>query len=112
MVFANFKAVLTYNNAATYALAVCDLADRLRGGGAIRASWPRDERPLTSTERLVLQTDLSRLGYDPGNVDGVLGRKVRSALRRYQRDHGLPADGYPTVEMLSKLNDDIRSRAS
>jgi membrane-bound lytic murein transglycosylase B len=112
MVYANFKAVLTYNNAATYALAVCNLADRLRGGGAIRASWPRDERPLTSTERLALQTDLSRLGYDPGNIDGVLGRKVRSALRRYQKDHGLPADGYPNVETLSRLNDDIRSRAS
>lgn len=112
MVYGNFKAVLTYNNAATYALAVCNLADRMRGGGTIQGSWPRDERPLTSAERLAVQSDLSRLGYDPGNVDGVLGRKVRAALRRYQKDHGLPADGYPTVEMLSRLNEDIRSRAS
>ena len=112
MAYGNFKAVLTYNNAATYALAICNLADRFRGRGAILAKWPRDERPLTSAERVALQTDLSRLGYDPGNLDGVLGRKVRAALRRYQKDHGIPADGYPNVEMLGRLNDDIRSRAS
>jgi membrane-bound lytic murein transglycosylase B len=112
MVYANFKAVLTYNNAATYALAVCNLADRLRGGGAIRAAWPRDERPLERDQRMALQSDLRRLGYDPGDIDGVLGRKVRAALRRYQKDHGIPADGYPNTEMLGRLNADIRSRAS
>ena len=112
MVFQNFKAVLTYNNAATYALAVCNLADRLRGGGTIVAQWPRDERPLTPKERVAMQIALKRLGYDPGNIDGVLGRKVRAALRQYQVKQHLPADGYPTVEMLSVLNDDIRNRAS
>jgi len=112
IVFQNFKAVLTYNNAATYALAVCNLADRLRGGGTIVAQWPRDQRPLGPDERVAMQSDLKRLGYDPGDIDGVLGRKARGALRRYQKDHGIPADGYPNPEMLGRLNDDIRSRAS
>jgi len=112
LVFANFKAVLTYNNADSYALAVCNLADRLRGGGQILASWPLNERPLGPSERIALQTALRSLGYDPGDIDGVLGRKVRAALRRYQKDHGLPADGFPTQEMLARLNADLRSHAS
>jgi membrane-bound lytic murein transglycosylase B len=112
LVFGNFKAVLTYNNAATYALAVCNLADRYRGGGEILAAWPTSERPLVPAERMALQTDLRTLGYDPGEIDGVLGRKVRAALRQYQKDHHLPADGYPTVEMLSRLNADLRAHAS
>ena len=53
-----------------------------------------------------------RFGYDPGEIDGVLGRKVRAALRRYQKDHQLPADGYPTQEMLGVLSADLRAHAS
>lgn len=112
LIFPNFKAVLTYNNADSYALAVCNLADRFRGGGQILASWPADLRPLGPSERIAFQTDLKALGYDPGDIDGVLGRKARAALRRYQKNHGLPADGFPTQEMLGVLNADLKSRAS
>ncbi len=112
LLFDNFRAVLKYNNAASYALAVCNLADRFRGGGAIVAAWPTNERPLGAAERMAMQQDLRALGYDPGAIDGVLGRKVRAALRRYQKDHQLPADGYPTVEMLARLTADLKSRAS
>ena len=111
--FGNFKAILKYNNAATYALAVCTLADRYRGGGEIRRLMADVRAPaLAPAERMALQTDLKTLGYDPGDIDGVLGRKVRSALRQYQKDHHLPADGYPTVELLSRLSAEIRSHAS
>jgi membrane-bound lytic murein transglycosylase B len=112
LLFDNFRAVLKYNNAASYALSVCNLADRYRGGGTIVASWPTNERPLVASERMAMQQDLRALGYDPGPIDGVLGRQVRAALRRYQKDHQLPADGYPTVEMLGRLTADLRSRAS
>ncbi len=39
------------------------------------------------------QARLSELGYDPGPIDGLMGRRTRAALRRFQRDHGLVADG-------------------
>jgi membrane-bound lytic murein transglycosylase B len=110
MAFDNFRTVLKYNNAASYALAVCYLAHRLRGGAPIMASWPRDEQPLTSDQRTQFQTDLQTLGYDIGTIDGVLGRKTRNVLRQYQKAHGLPADGFPTVEMLGRLNADVKSR--
>ncbi|HEY1638976.1 MAG TPA: lytic murein transglycosylase [Rhizomicrobium sp.] len=112
LVLPNFKALLTYNNAASYALAVCNLADRLRGSGDIIAAWPIDERPLGSGERLTMQSNLKALGYDPGPIDGLLGRKARAALRQYQKDHHLSADGYPTRDMLDRLNADLANQRS
>ena len=59
-----------------------------------------------------LQDALKVLGHDPGPIDGILGRKARAALRQYQKDHHLPADGYPTPEMLGRLTADLAGRAS
>ena len=67
-------------------------------------------RILSESNRITLQSDLKNLGYDPGDIDGVLGRKVRAALRKYQRDHRLPADGSPSQEMLGRLNAEMRAR--
>jgi membrane-bound lytic murein transglycosylase B len=103
LVFDNFKNVLKYNNAASYALGVCLLADRLRGDVGVVAPWPRDQVPLTHDDRVAFQTDLKALGYDIGDVDGVLGHKARAALRIYQKAHGLPADGFPTQAILGRI---------
>jgi membrane-bound lytic murein transglycosylase B len=103
LVFDNFKVILKYNNAASYALAVSTLADRIVGGAPIRASWPRDEHPLNRDERIAFQTGLSKLGYDIGTIDGVLGRKARAATRDFQQKHALPADGFPTEDLLTRI---------
>jgi membrane-bound lytic murein transglycosylase B len=112
LVFDNFKTVLKYNNAASYALGVCLLADRIAGGTPVAAAWPRDEEPLTQDDRIAFQTDLKLLGYDIGDIDGILGRKARAALRAYQRAHGLPADGFPTQEILGRIGLDARAKAN
>jgi len=103
LVFDNFKVVLKYNNAASYALAVCTLADRFKGAPPFVASWPRDERPLAPDERVAFQTALKALGFDPGSVDGVLGHATRAALRAYQKARNLAADGFPTHTLLARL---------
>jgi membrane-bound lytic murein transglycosylase B len=103
LVFDNFKVVLKYNNAASYALAVCTLADRITGRAPIRASWPRDEHPMNRDERIAFQTDLAKLGYDIGAIDGVLGRKARAATRDFQLKHAMPADGFPTEDLLTRI---------
>lgn len=112
LVFGNFKTVLQYNNAVSYALGVCELAARIGGADAIVAPWPRDEVPLNRNERLQVQRDLMMLGYDPGALDGVLGRKVRAALRVYQQARNLPADGFATKDLLARLNAEIKSKTS
>ena len=40
-----------------------------------------------------LQSRLSRLGYNPGTVDGVFGPTTQQAVIEFQRDRGLEADG-------------------
>jgi peptidoglycan hydrolase-like protein with peptidoglycan-binding domain len=40
-----------------------------------------------------LQEALKDLGYDPGNVDGHFGDQTESAVKAFQHDHGLTADG-------------------
>jgi membrane-bound lytic murein transglycosylase B len=102
----NFRQIMKYNNAASYALAVSLLADRMMDRPGIQASWPRDEKLLSRIERLRFQTDLAALGYDAGAPDGLLGRKTRIALRQYQVAHGLIADAYPTAQMLAMLDND------
>ena len=103
LVTPNFRAILRYNNATAYALAVGHLADRIRGGAAFVRAWPRNDRQLASGERQELQHLLLRRGYDAGSLDGKLGTKTRAAIRAYQSAAGMPADGYPTAPLLERL---------
>ncbi|MGD0189409.1 MAG: lytic murein transglycosylase [Rhizomicrobium sp.] len=107
LVFDNFRVVLRYNNAVSYALAVCTLADRIRGGGPILHSWPRDEVALTRDELVAFHSNLKKLGYDPGDADGIFGRKAKAALRAYQKERGLAADGFATQDLLVRMEREI-----
>jgi lytic murein transglycosylase len=103
MVGPNFRAIRRYNNSVSYALAVGLLAQRLDGGPDVQAAWPRDLPALTRSQLLELQEALNQQGFASGKPDGLLGPATRDALRRYQRSIGLPADGYPTLELLERL---------
>jgi membrane-bound lytic murein transglycosylase B len=106
----NFYVLLKYNNAGSYALAVGLLADQMAGADPVKHAWPRDERPLSRDERLRLQTNLAKAGFDPGAPDGVLGRRTRAALRQYQQSKGIVADGFATAAMLAMLDVDTLNR--
>jgi membrane-bound lytic murein transglycosylase B len=102
--YPNFKVVLAYNNAISYALAICELSVRFEGGPDFKTPWPRDELPILSrADRVELQVLLARRGYDVGEPDGVIGRKTREAIRAYQRSKGMPADGFATIPLLQSL---------
>ena len=59
---------------------------------ALQAAWVQ-----------ALQQALNARGFDSGAADGVAGPATRAALRRWQRHEGLPADGFPTTELLQRL---------
>ncbi|WP_225781543.1 lytic murein transglycosylase [Xenophilus sp. Marseille-Q4582] len=103
LVGANFRTLLRYNNATSYALGVGLLAQRLAGGPGVQAAWPRELTPLRREEVRALQQALHARGFDSGTPDGVVGRATRAALRAWQRSAGLPPDGYPTVQLLEQL---------
>lgn len=103
LVLDNFRAVLKYNNSSSYALAVSLLAQKLYGGGGIIGGWPKDDLPLSRSERMELQNLLSAHGYDAGTPDGIIGANTRKAIRLAQQRYGEPADGYPTHMLLESL---------
>lgn len=99
----NFRAVLRYNNATSYALGVTLLAQRIDGGAPVQAAWPREQRALSRSEVKALQAALNQKGFATGQPDGLVGPATRGALRDWQRSVGLPADGFPTAELLTRL---------
>ncbi|AXK83117.1 lytic murein transglycosylase [Pseudolabrys taiwanensis] len=99
----NFRAIMRYNPAEAYALAIGHLSDRLRGGGPFVQDWPRYEKVLTRAERLELQELLARHGYDVGEPDGRLGARTRSAIRDFQARLGHVPDGFASASVLEQL---------
>ncbi|MBU6960645.1 lytic murein transglycosylase [Pseudomonas sp. CVAP len=103
LILDNFRAVLKYNNSSSYALAVNLLSERFNGAGLINGEWPKDDLPLSRSERIELQNLLSASNYDAGNADGIIGANTRKAIRSAQQSFGWPADGYPTHKLLEGL---------
>ncbi|MPM32978.1 hypothetical protein SDC9_79545 [bioreactor metagenome] len=99
----NFRTLLKYNNSNNYALAVALIAQQIDGGTGLTSSWPRDLEPLSRSEVRALQEALNSKGLDTGAPDGVAGPATRKGLREFQKTVGLPADGYPTKEILKNL---------
>jgi membrane-bound lytic murein transglycosylase B len=106
LVINNFHSILRYNNAATYALAVGHLSDRLRGGKPFSTPWPTKHRPLDKDERIELQHLLIKKGFDTGGTDGIIGTRTLQAVRDYQKSRGHRIDGWPNAKLLEKLRND------
>ncbi len=105
LVTANFHAILEYNYSIHYALAVGTLADRIAGRGEFGKAWPRKAPRLKVADVKTLQEVLARRGHDTGGADGKIGLKSRQAIRAEQQRLGLPADAWPTQELLDSLRD-------
>lgn len=104
---ANFRAIMRYNPAHKYALAVGHLSDRLRGQESALA-WPDGIGPIAESERKELQRLLAARGYDIGGIDGIIGPKTRAAIRDYQAKKGRRVDGFPRRKILELLRLDAR----
>ena len=50
-----------------------------------------------------LQQRLADMGYDPGPVDGIYGRKTREAVKQFQKDYGLKVDGDAGPNTIAEL---------
>jgi membrane-bound lytic murein transglycosylase B len=103
LIFPNFQVIEKYNTADAYVIGIGHLADRIKGGPPIAASWPRELRALTLEERRELQALLGQAGFDPGGVDGRMGPKTIAAVKAYQKARGIIPDGYPSLDVLAGL---------
>jgi lytic murein transglycosylase len=102
LAYPNFQAFLGWNSAFVYATTAAYLATRLSGAPPIHRG-SGSVVPLNTSQMLELQQLLARRGYLSGQVDGKLGLTTRAAVRQAQVKLGMPADSYPTVELINRL---------
>jgi lytic murein transglycosylase len=102
LAYDNFQAYLKWNASLTYSTTAAYYATRLTGAPAMqKGSGPVAAFTMDQTKEL--QQYLIRAGHDVGGADGRLGTSTRNAVRAMQIKFGLPADSYPTVELLDRL---------
>ncbi|HZT47806.1 MAG TPA: lytic murein transglycosylase [Hyphomicrobiaceae bacterium] len=102
LAYPNFQAYLKWNQSLNYCLSAAHLAARLAGAPPFRkgsAEIPEWSQPAMKE----LQQLLVRRGYQVGEVDGKMGAGTRAAVKSAQMKFGLPADSYPTPELLERL---------
>lgn len=99
----NYAVIKTYNSSDAYALGVAHLGDRVTGGRPIQGAWPVAEPQLDKDQRQEVQKRLAALGFYAGDPDGKLGSKTREAVRSFQLQRGLVADGYADLSILREL---------
>ncbi len=102
LAYANFAAYTEWNNSLIYSTTAGYLATRIAGAGPMR----RPEAPvaqLAFNELKEMQQILARRGYNVGKIDGIMGQQSRIAVKAMQVKYGLPADSWPTAELLARL---------
>jgi lytic murein transglycosylase len=102
LAYANFQIYPKWNQSLNYCITAAHLAARLSGAPAFGRG--NAEVPDWSLPQMrELQQLLARRGFEVGEIDGKLGAATRAAIKAAQIKHGLPADSYPTTDLLERL---------
>jgi lytic murein transglycosylase len=99
--YPNYTVLFEWNKSFVYVLTAAYFATRLEGARVFEAGNPTPA--LSGEEIQSLQRKLEARGYDVGGIDGILGAMTRSAVRSEQQRLGLPADSWPTQELLNSI---------
>ncbi|MGC2810033.1 MAG: lytic murein transglycosylase [Bradyrhizobium sp.] len=110
LAYANFAAYTEWNNSLIYSTTAGYLASRIAGSPPMRRPAALVVQ-LPFSEIRQLQQMLVRAGFNVGKVDGVLGQQSRTAVKAMQIKYGLPADSWPTPELLARMRGQPRSQA-
>jgi hypothetical protein len=103
LAYPNFKVFIDWNSAFVYSTTVAYFAARLAGAPVVDHSAAKTVKALSTAQMKQLQTLLNKRGFDAGDVDGKLGSGTREAVKKAQLKVGLPADSWPTAELLARL---------
>jgi lytic murein transglycosylase len=103
LAYHNFtKTYLKWNESLVYSTTAAYLATRISGAKPV-SKGRSTVTPLSYDELVSLQQYLAAKGYDVGKIDGKLGKGTRAAVKDVQIKLGIPADSYPTPELLAQL---------
>ena len=102
LAYPNFAAYTEWNNSLIYSTTAGYLATRIAGAPPMqRPSAPVAQLPFNELREL--QQLLVRAGFNVGKVDGIMGQLSRTAVKTMQIKYGLPADSWPTAELLARM---------
>lgn len=104
LVFNNFKMIRKWNRSINYALTIGHLSDRIIGKKSLLIKGPKNEKALSREVIKLLQGNLKKLGFYKDSIDGMIGVKSREAIRKYQKNKDIPADGYPSLVLIESIN--------
>ncbi len=62
------------------------------------------ETNMTTNRISDIQRALLAKGYNPGKIDGIVGKNTMSAVNAFQKDNNLPVDDYLNIETVQALN--------
>jgi lytic murein transglycosylase len=102
LAYGNFQAYLKWNQSLNYAVTAAYLANRIAGAPPMS----RGKGPIAVLQHnqvVELQSLLNKRGFAAGEPDGKLGAGTRAAIKSAQMKLGLPADSYPTAELIDRL---------
>jgi surface antigen len=78
----------------------------------VAATGPAPTAPEKLLARTVRRTQelLVKAGFNPGPVDGVMGRRTRGAIEKYQAARALAVDGDPSPALVVKLESEVATQ--
>jgi lytic murein transglycosylase len=102
LAYPNFAAYTEWNNSLIYSTTAGYLAARIAGAPPMhRPAAPVAQLPFNELREM--QQLLVKAGFNVGKVDGVMGQQSRIAVKAMQVKYGLPADSWPTAELLARM---------
>lgn len=88
-----------------FGVAVVAASVLLPGLGRAQNDYMKSETVI-----LLVEYQLSDLGYDPGEIDGIFDDMVRQAVLAFEKAEGLAEDGIVTDALLNRLDELLAER--
>jgi len=80
----------------------------------VETAEPLKEKSVTSIQHLKardIQTALKNAGYDPGKIDGHMGKQTREAVKAFQKANNLTANGKVNKKTWALLSEYLNQKA-
>ena len=103
LAYPNFQVYIKWNQSLIYTTTAAYLATRISGAPPMSKGNGPVPPPLAPEQMKELQVMLAKRGFNVGEPDGKLGAGTRSAVRLMQAKLGLPADSWPTVDLIDAM---------
>jgi lytic murein transglycosylase len=102
LAYDNFQAYLGWNASLVYSITAAYLATRIAGAPPLHRGSPNIP-VLSAAQIMEMQQLLVRQGFSKAPPDGKFGLTTRAGVRAAQMKLGMPADSYPTAELIERL---------